>query len=202
MRRPPYRRKPRRRTDWSFYGFGGLLVVAAFLAVLFWPEQGSAPLFTQGPEASSRPVAGTGAGQDVNRPVNANRVVDVTRPAIANRSPSATQFDCRVSRVSDGDSLRCADGTRIRLHAVAARETDGTCSPGHPCPNASAASATAKLNELARGQTLRCEKTGASYDRVTAICRTQANVEINCAMVRSGTALVWPRFNAERPICT
>jgi endonuclease YncB( thermonuclease family) len=51
------------------------------------------------------------------------------------------------------------------------------------------------------GQTLQCSQTGTSYDRVTAICRNEAKVEINCAMVRSGTAVIWPRFNAEQPIC-
>lgn len=110
-------------------------------------------------------------------------------------------FTCQVSSITDGDTLRCSDGTRVRLHAVAARESDETCRPGHPCPNASGADATAKLTELAMGQTLQCEQTGTSYNRVTAICRNENRVEINCAMIESGKALVWPRFNAERPIC-
>lgn len=113
----------------------------------------------------------------------------------------ASNFSCRVSSITDGDTLRCADGTRIRLHAVAARESDETCSPGHPCPSASAASATAKLSELASGQTLQCQKTGTSYKRVTAICRNEAHVEINCAMVQSGTTVIWPKFNQQSPIC-
>lgn len=110
-------------------------------------------------------------------------------------------FACQVSSITDGDTLRCSDGTRIRLHAVAARESDETCRRGHPCPGASGASATAKLTELAMGQTLQCSQTGTSYDRVTAICRNEAKVEINCAMVQSGTAVIWPRFAAEHPIC-
>ena len=114
---------------------------------------------------------------------------------------SSSGFQCQVSSITDGDTLRCADGTRVRLHAVAAREKDETCSPGHPCPAASGASATAKLAELASGQTLRCEQTGTSYNRVTAICRNEANVEINCAMVQSGTTVIWPKFNDQRRIC-
>ncbi|CAN5118135.1 hypothetical protein BH10PLA2_BH10PLA2_00140 [soil metagenome] len=116
-------------------------------------------------------------------------------------STPAFDFECQVSTITDGDTLRCTDGTRVRLHAVAAREKDETCSPGHPCPTASAASATAKLTELASGQTLRCGKTGTSYNRVTAICRNEANVEINCAMVQSGTTVIWPKFNEQRRIC-
>ncbi|MBB4642644.1 thermonuclease family protein [Rhizorhapis suberifaciens] len=115
--------------------------------------------------------------------------------------PSANQFSCKVSRITDGDTLRCADGTRVRLHAVAARESDGSCKPGHPCPTASASEATATLSALASGQTLQCEQTGTSYNRVVAICRDEANIEINCAMIESGTALVWPRYNQERAIC-
>jgi endonuclease YncB( thermonuclease family) len=121
--------------------------------------------------------------------------------SVSNDNTSAGGFSCSVASITDGDTLRCDDGTRVRLHAVAARESDETCSIGHPCPSASAAAATDKLAELASGQTLQCQKTGTSYERVTAICRNEANTEINCAMVRSGTALVWPKFNEQRPIC-
>jgi endonuclease YncB( thermonuclease family) len=51
------------------------------------------------------------------------------------------------------------------------------------------------------GRTLRCQSTGRSYNRTTAICWTDEGTEINCAMVRSGTALVWERFNRQEPIC-
>lgn len=111
------------------------------------------------------------------------------------------QFFCNVASVTDGDTLRCDDGTRVRLHAVAARERDESCSPGHPCPAASGAAATAMLRRLAGGQGLQCTPTGTSYNRVTAICSNEAGVEVNCAMVQSGTAVVWPRYNSEKPIC-
>lgn len=110
-------------------------------------------------------------------------------------------FACRVTRVIDGDTLACAGGERIRLHAVAAREKDETCSPGHPCPDASAAEATNALRRLALGRVLSCEATGQTYGRIAAICWDPMGTEINCAMVESGTTLVWPRFNAQRPIC-
>lgn len=122
-------------------------------------------------------------------------------PSKATALMSSNGFSCHVSSITDGDTLRCSDGTRIRLHAVAARESDETCREGHPCPSASGAAATAKLTELASGQTLQCEQTGTSYNRVTAICRNEANVEINCAMIQSGTAVIWPKFNQQRPIC-
>jgi len=110
-------------------------------------------------------------------------------------------FSCRVQKVNDGDTLRCADGTRVRLHAISARETDETCSPGHPCPDATAAASTAALRRLVQGRTLECQTTGQSYERVTAICWTPDQTEVNCAMVSGGNAALWPRFHQEFPIC-
>jgi endonuclease YncB( thermonuclease family) len=111
------------------------------------------------------------------------------------------RFSCKVAYVNDGDTLRCADGVRVRLHAVAAREMDETCSPGHPCPAASATSAKAQLARLVGGEAITCPRTGKSYNRITAICWTPAQVEVNCAMIRSGTTVVWERFDREKPIC-
>ncbi|MNQ41129.1 hypothetical protein D3C85_547980 [compost metagenome] len=126
-----------------------------------------------------------------------------TSPPAAALPPASPEgsFLCDVAYVNDGDTLRCKDGTKVRLHAVAAREADETCSPGHPCPTASGASATALLNRLAAGKRLTCEPTGRSYKRITAICRTGDGEEINCAMVRSRTTLIWDRFDRQRPLC-
>lgn len=110
-------------------------------------------------------------------------------------------FPCQVESVHDGDSLRCRDGVRVRLHAVAARETNETCAAGHPCPTASAASAARALKHLVEGRDLACRSTGRSYDRVTAICWTPEGAEVNCAMIRSGTTVIWPRYHRETPIC-
>jgi len=115
-------------------------------------------------------------------------------------SARAYDFSCDVSYVNDGDTLRCQDGTRVRLHAIAARETDGSCSPGHPCPSASASTSKASLEKLA-GRRINCIQTGTSYRRVTAICDNEQGVEINCAMVRSGAAVIWDRFNRQESIC-
>lgn len=155
-----------------------------------------------------RPKRGKGRGDPVLLVLSTALVVSVgltvffwPTASVSNEGLGSSSFACQVSSITDGDTLRCADGTRVRLHAVAARESDETCSVGHPCPAASAASATAKLEELAGGQTLQCRKTGTSYNRVTAICRNEASTEINCAMVRSGTTVIWPKFNEQAPIC-
>lgn len=125
-------------------------------------------------------------------------MVAVVAPAYA--AAPAYDFACDVAYVNDGDTLRCEDGTRVRFHAISARETDGTCSPGHPCSPASAGESKAALERLA-GSRITCVQTGKSYERVTAICHNISGVEINCAMVRSGAAVVWDRYNRERAIC-
>ena len=141
--------------------------------------------------------------------VEPDRAAYIETDQVANLAPKKAamsdrrelRFSCQVSSVTDGDTLRCADGVRVRLHAVAARETDETCSVGHPCPAASGASARAELGRLVRGGALSCQAIGQSYERVTAICWSAAEVEVNCAMIRSGTAVIWDRFNRETPIC-
>ncbi len=115
--------------------------------------------------------------------------------------PSGT-FTCTVTKVHDGDGpIWCAEGPKVRLTAIAARELDGTCTEGHPCPAASAQDAQQALWRLARGQKLRCEATGTSYRRVTVWCWRQDGVELNCAMVRSGTALRWDKHDRQRRMC-
>lgn len=103
-------------------------------------------------------------------------------------------FRCTVTRVHDGDGpIHCREGQKIRLSGIAARELDESCNPGHPCPEASGAAARDALHRLASGQVLTCRATGTSYGRVTAWCWRDDGVELNCAMVASGTALRWDR---------
>lgn len=122
---------------------------------------------------------------------------------------TAGRFPCTVSKVHDGDGPiwcqeRDAAGKtiKIRLQAVAARELDETCSPGHPCPDATGAEAQQALEGLALGRTLECEATGTSYSRLTAWCWREDGVELNCAMVENGTALRWAKYDRERRLCS
>lgn len=109
-------------------------------------------------------------------------------------------FSCTVASIADGDTLRCLERddegrpVRVRLAGIAAREVDGSCSAGHPCPLASAQDATAELVRLAAGETLTCTSTGSTYGRIAAFCVTSAGVDLSCAMVASGTALRWERY--------
>lgn len=107
---------------------------------------------------------------------------------------SGLEFICTVSSITDGDTFRCGEGTRIRLSGVAARETDGSCSPGHPCPEASAEAATSALRGIAAGQVLTCRSVGETYGRVAAFCKRQDGVDLSCAMIDTRTVEKWSRY--------
>ncbi|HEY0114542.1 MAG TPA: hypothetical protein VGB54_02365 [Allosphingosinicella sp.] len=119
-------------------------------------------------------------------------------------------FTCTPIRVWDGDGpIWCAEGPRIRLAGIAARETDGSCRPGHPCPAADAATARDHLARLigrvtgtareghllVEGPPLICRSEGsAGGSRTAAWCRTAGGVDLSCRMVADSMAARWERF--------
>lgn len=119
-------------------------------------------------------------------------------------------FTCTPTAVWDGDGpIWCAEGQRIRLSGVAAREMDETCSAGHPCPEASGIAARDELVRLLGGAKetlptghikviappLRCISMGnGKGSRTAAFCQRQDGVDLSCAMVASGKALRWQRY--------
>ncbi|MCW1432110.1 thermonuclease family protein [Novosphingobium sp. JCM 18896] len=124
--------------------------------------------------------------------------------------PAGGTFICTPTHVWDGDGLIwCAEGPRVRLAGIAAREIDGTCRQGQPCPTVDAAvsrDALARLvgqplgqsrdgHRLVRGSGLRCQSVGsAGGSRTVAWCTTPRAVDLSCAMVAGGWALRWERY--------
>lgn len=119
-------------------------------------------------------------------------------------------FACTPVRVWDGDGpIWCAEGPKVRLAGIAAREMDGSCRPGHPCPSAPAVTARDRLvrllggargrapegHVLVRGPTLGCLSTGsAGGARTAAWCSSPRTGDLSCAMVRTGAVLRWKRY--------
>lgn len=119
-------------------------------------------------------------------------------------------FTCTPVRVWDGDGpFWCEEGPRVRLSGIAAREMDGTCKPGHPCPEATAEQARDMLvtllgrptgvasegHILVEAAPLHCISTGsAGGSRTGAWCSSPRHGDISCAMVESGTVLKWQRY--------
>ena len=123
---------------------------------------------------------------------------------------AGTTFTCTPTRVWDGDGpIWCAEGPRIRLAGIAAREADGTCRPNQPCPRASATAARDRLVELigrpigrsreghvlVRGEPMECTSVGsAGGSRTAAWCVQPDGLDLSCAMVEEGLALRWQRY--------
>lgn len=61
---------------------------------------------------------------------------------------AGVSFTCTPVRVWDVGPLWCAEGRRIRLAGIAAREVDGSCRPNQPCLRASAEAARDPLVRL------------------------------------------------------
>lgn len=105
--------------------------------------------------------------------------------ALALAGPAmAADLTCRVSGIIDGDTWRCADGTRVRLWGVNAPERH---EPGGP-------EATRALSALIAGKTLRCATKGTNWGRVVARCYVDGQ-DVARVMVRRGHAVDWPKFS-------
>jgi endonuclease YncB( thermonuclease family) len=124
--------------------------------------------------------------------------------------PAGVSFPCTPTRVWDGDGpVWCAEGPRLRLAGIAARESDGTCRDNQPCPEATAEDARRALVDLlgrrvgkapqghvlVDGPRLRCVSNGsAGRGRTGAWCVSPTRGDLSCAMVKTGTVLRWPRY--------
>lgn len=122
-------------------------------------------------------------------------------------------FPCTPERVWSGDGpILCREGPVVHLAGISARDLNGTCPAGEPCPEASAVEArdylaglligNARAEEGIRflepgyveveGIALACTSTGSAGEaRTMARCISPAVGDLSCAMLASG--LVAPR---------
>lgn len=123
---------------------------------------------------------------------------------------SGLAFNCTPIAVWDGDGpIWCAEGPRIRIAGVAAREIDETCKPSQPCPDVRGTEARDRLVRIfggARGKlatghvpvrsvTMTCVSEGsAGGTRTAAWCRSSAFGDLSCAVVQAGGAIHWERY--------
>ena len=124
--------------------------------------------------------------------------------------PAGQEFTCTPARVWDGDGpVWCAEGPRIRLAGIAAREIDDSCRANQPCPDASAVEARDALvkligvptgrsmegHVLVKGPSMRCTSVGNGVGtRTAAWCVSPEGGDVSCAMVKGGWALKWDRY--------
>ncbi len=119
-------------------------------------------------------------------------------------------FTCTPAAVWDGDGpIWCAEGPKLRIAGVAAREMDGSCHSNQPCPSVGATDARDRLVRLlggpkgtlltghvrVRSAPMQCLSDGsAGRSRTAAWCTSPAFGDLSCAVVRAGGAVRWPRY--------
>lgn len=120
-------------------------------------------------------------------------------------------FSCTPISVWDGDGpVQCAEGPKLRLAGIAAREIDGSCRPGQPCPDATGINARDALVRLlggprgttrnghvvVRGPKLTCISDGSARgSRTAAWCKLPDGRDLSCAMIETRTAVRWLRYD-------
>lgn len=124
--------------------------------------------------------------------------------------PAGEIFKCTPTAVWDGDGpVWCAEGPKVRIAGVAAREMDGTCRTNHPCPPLSAVEARGRLvllfggskgtlatgHIVVRSATMTCRSDGSARgSRTAAWCVSPVFGDLSCAVVRSAAAARWPVY--------
>jgi endonuclease YncB( thermonuclease family) len=124
--------------------------------------------------------------------------------------PAGQTFRCTPTAVWDGDGpIWCAEGPKIRVAGVAAREMDGSCRRNQPCPSVGAIDARDRLVRLfggprgvraeghiiVRSATMTCRSDGsAGGSRTAAWCTSPVFGDLSCAVIRAGGAVRWARY--------
>ena len=119
-------------------------------------------------------------------------------------------FTCTPTAVWDGDGpIWCAEGPKIRIAGVAAREIDESCRAGQPCPAVSGIEARDRLVSLlggprgklstghikVRAVAMACLSDGnGKGERTAAWCRSPDFGDLSCAVVQAGGAIKWARY--------
>lgn len=132
--------------------------------------------------------------------------VEAAPPVVA----AGGSFVCTPKMVWDGEGpVWCAEGPRLRISGIAAREMDGSCRSNQPCPPASAESARNALVRLLGGSGGRTpdghvlvagprlsflSDGSAGGSRTAAWCTGPGVGDLSCRMVATGTVLRWDRF--------
>ena len=130
--------------------------------------------------------------------------------AAAQIVPAGETFRCTPTAVWDGDGpIWCAEGPKVRIAGVAAREMDGTCRPNQPCPAVGPIEARDRLvgilggargtlpqgHIVVRAATMSCLSDGsAGGSRTAAWCTSPTFGDLSCTVVRAGGAIRWPRY--------
>ena len=103
---------------------------------------------------------------------------------------------CLSAQAIDGDTLRCADGVRIRVAGIEANEMRGGCHLP-VCPTISGPDGKLWMERQVGGKDLRYSPVGKTWKRISAIVRLPSGQDLSCAAIRAGVAVRWERYDRE-----
>lgn len=108
---------------------------------------------------------------------------------------------CLAAQAVDGDTIKCADGVRIRIAGVEANELS---SPGCHlalCPKMPGREAKARMQALLGSQSVTYVTNGRSYGRVTGSVQLPDGRDLACETLRLGMTVRWDRYWPKRKEC-
>ncbi len=101
--------------------------------------------------------------------------------------------------VHDGDTIRCADGLKIRVAGVQAPDFTSAepCHRGkadYVCDDRAAERSRHVAERLTLRKMLTCRPVDRSYSRVVARCTLPDGRSLSCALIAAGAAARWDRY--------
>lgn len=113
---------------------------------------------------------------------------------------SMPAFECRVTKVHDGDGpLWCADGRKVRIAGTQSPDFEDTdpCRRGkaaYVCSDVLARRSQQIVERLTLNLTLRCQPVDRSYSRIVARCTLPDGRSLSCATIAAGAAQRWDYY--------
>lgn len=107
---------------------------------------------------------------------------------------------CAAAMAIDGDTIRCEDGTRIRVAGIEANEMRGGCHLT-ACSPVPGRVAKARMQAIVGGQNVTYVVTGKSWGRVTASVQLPDGRDLSCVALSAGFVVRWDRYWPKGKTC-
>lgn len=107
---------------------------------------------------------------------------------------------CAAALAVDGDTIRCQDGTRIRIAGVEANEMRGGCHlPA--CPTMPGTVAKARMQAIVGGQNVTYVARRRTWGRVEGSVQLPDGRDLACETLRIGITVRWEKFWPKGKVC-
>lgn len=102
---------------------------------------------------------------------------------------------CLAAHAIDADTIKCADGVRIRIQGIEANELHQPGCHLPVCPIVTGPDGKRWMEATVGGKDLRYQPTGKSYSRITAWVTLPDGRDLSCAAIKAGVAVRWEKFD-------